>query len=834
MAWSAIAAGITTQSGVYQTSGVVSAVNLTATVDTGTCTLASVPSTTIRDGHAFAIMRGGNVIAVRCAKSIATLSFTYYRLYLENGTEIPTDLQNGDTLDFFETTSESGGTLLGAVAGIVETDIGATTTIWREIYMGTAQALITGKFQVFNSDILTFGASTSGIGMNIGTGGCLAVGLYRTNGGYTDYSVGTVLRGTAQAGGTATPPFLNVGTATSRFNWFGGTIEAGGSINDVVNAISNIYSQRSCVFRSIGTLVYRLRCLSSSMTIYGLTSKNTSGVAYIGAPTTSNLAFSLCDMAVLPSNVPPLGAWLVNSNSNLIGGNNVDVAFQATRWMRIIDQQTGSNFIAGGVNVTASVINTGLTEVRQTVSFTLTDMAANPLTGTRIFCRDTNNGSRLAANVFSTNPDYTADRTYELTTTAGAGAITTDGGVLLAEVSQNPAVASVTRFASITWDYRGLTNTSADTFRFLFAQYGYKPDTVISTLKGVSAAVVSRALLADTNITQANPATVAAYATIDNLDQLYDYAAYWLASSGANMEKAGAGLLLINGSGAQLNLGSYNLVVNSAAASVFAVVGTTITIKSSALTMGTKFTSFTTSGTLTLTGATYNGGYTDSTGVHVVITVSGPVNGTRVQIYNVTDAAEVDNFLFNTSYSKTVLFTTNKTLRVRTAYQSGVTAKLPTEALGVLSASGASFAVAQVADSVYGTNAIDGSGVVGIAADYVNIQIDTSVGSGIDNLQTIYAWFVYNLTTANGIRNFFGALVASDTANYTIITAYAALQLENVIATPIKITGGYLSRDDLGTVIAATSNSIQMDPSKAYLANGAAILANTNLIPALL
>jgi hypothetical protein len=72
--------------------------------------------------------------------------------------------------------------------------------------------------------------------------------------------------------------------------------------------------------------------------------------------------------------------------------------------------------------------------------------------------------------------------------------------------------------------------------------------------------------------------------------------------------------------------------------------------------------------------------------------------------------------------------------------------------------------------------------------------------------------------TADGIRNFFGAITGEDLVNYRINTAVVDMLLDNTAASPVIIASARLYRDDGSTVIAAASGSIQMDPDKAYLA----------------
>lgn len=205
------------------------------------------------------------------------------------------------------------------------------------------------------------------------------------------------------------------------------------------------------------------------------------------------------------------------------------------------------------------------------------------------------------------------------------------------------------------------------------------------------------------------------------------------------------------------------------------------------------------------------------------ISITGIIAGSRLQIYNVTTATEVYNdVVAGTSYSATYNeggdFTSGDTVRIRLAYVSGVTAKECYEANAVAGASGWSALVSQVDDSVYNANAIDGSTVTEFSADYPNVQVDIADGDGETTIQRLYAWYKYNETTSQGISDLFCGLTADDEFNYVVATSILNLTLDNTSASPVKVSGAYIRRDDDATIIAATSNSIQLDPSKAYIA----------------
>jgi hypothetical protein len=169
----------------------------------------------------------------------------------------------------------------------------------------------------------------------------------------------------------------------------------------------------------------------------------------------------------------------------------------------------------------------------------------------------------------------------------------------------------------------------------------------------------------------------------------------------------------------------------------------------------------------------------------VTISNSNIVNGCRVQLYNVTRDIEIENrVLTSAGYSYTGLFGPGEDLedgdviRLRATYQSGVTAKLPYEQSSVVSAAGISFLGVETDDEVYILYGVDGSGVTKFAADYVQDDINLVIGGNWTG-EELYAWWVYNLTTKQGIREFFGAVTAIDAGNIRFNTDVVGLLLDN-------------------------------------------------------
>ena len=201
--------------------------------------------------------------------------------------------------------------------------------------------------------------------------------------------------------------------------------------------------------------------------------------------------------------------------------------------------------------------------------------------------------------------------------------------------------------------YTGATNTSYNQFELqVFGyRYGIRSETQPFSTTGdpIDDTVV---LSLDNNITETNPATVAAYSTIDNLDQLYDYAKYWKTLNATNLKIPNTSDLLIVGDDNKLILPTgWNLVVDATAASVFVVndASKTITVKSSILLRGSTFEYVeTTAAVTTANGATLEHGFEDRTGTNIFVNLEN-LMGWDVEIVNNSNPASAVNFLTATN-----------------------------------------------------------------------------------------------------------------------------------------------------------------------------------------
>lgn len=197
-----------------------------------------------------------------------------------------------------------------------------------------------------------------------------------------------------------------------------------------------------------------------------------------------------------------------------------------------------------------------------------------------------------------------------------------------AQGKMNPRLMDVWRGQGQTvTNYLPPTNiTDRTSVDVAFYRYDLNLATIGLTNLGLNGAEdVLSVLATDSNISETTKATVDAYTEIDNLDKFYDRTKSWKMDS-ANVDYLGLDTLPISVSGSTLDLGSRNLTIDATAAAAFAINKNThtITIKASTLKGGNKFTSITTTGTIsTANGAAIEFGYTHSGGTQKYLELTG-------------------------------------------------------------------------------------------------------------------------------------------------------------------------------------------------------------------
>ena len=188
----------------------------------------------------------------------------------------------------------------------------------------------------------------------------------------------------------------------------------------------------------------------------------------------------------------------------------------------------------------------------------------------------------------------------------------------------------------------------------------------------------------------------------------------------------------------------------------------------------------------------------------------------RVQLYNVTTATELDNvFVTGTTYANTLTsgVSVGDALRIRVCKLGYDEA----EAFAVWTASGASFLVTQNSSDVYAAWGIDGSTVTEFTGDVTgHIYIDANDLDGQTTKTRLGAWYSWVLTTEIGIRHFYGAVSYLAVNAIRINVDVADILIENVNATTaLRFTDldVRLYRSDGTSIIAPTSYSIHNDYS---------------------
>ena len=309
---------------------------------------------------------------------------------------------------------------------------------------------------------------------------------------------------------------------------------------------------------------------------------------------------------------------------------------------------------------------------------------------------------------------------------------------------------------------------------------------------------------------------------------LYDYYQYQLGES-ANMQYAEDFTKI----GSAFDLGSWDLVVD-----------------------GCTYTGdITTNGIITrLNDGKIIGTATDINGTIVLLpwSVKNVEATSRIQLYNTTKDSLVHTekltgtagqFIDVTgSYTGTDI-SVNDIIRLRVTCVVGATAMLPVELTGVATATGIIFSVDQKADEIYNDNAINGSAVTTLTADYNSpMGVDVSDGDGTASVKEIYAFFTYSTTTEDGVDLWFNGMTAVDNANYLVNSDVADIKIQNIGTNAVVVSGGRIYRADGLSVLHAEDGDKPL-----VIDSGALVLSilpqveeglnnnsNIKLIPALL
>jgi len=400
----------------------------------------------------------------------------------------------------------------------------------------------------------------------------------------------------------------------------GGRIRSNSSI--LINAGSRLEIINGGFVTDLHNNIVQMRLFCNDFDVDGFFIKNFKYVLGDNAlPASTITGLELFGGSVGGSGVLPKGSPYVFNNFSTSGeGSSHQVDVNDANNIKLINAIEGSDIsVRGVINDSRSF---GLYHNYRRVQITAEDLLGSKIDGAIVYVRDTNNGERRnwAAGTYLGDSysaiNFTDDRVYVESTNALGE--TNEFDVLLSALAR--PTGSVTNARNVglnTQDIRGKLNDNSDLFDFHMWSYEHRYVGAEFALGGAENLNRTQVFFTDPNISESNRATVNAYTTIDNLDQLYDRAKSWKVTT-ANIEYPTISTQPVTAVGTVLDLGNRNLIVNPSAGSVFAInTGTnTITIKSTAaLVEGTKFSSIKTSGTVsTAGGATLEFGYENPIG----------------------------------------------------------------------------------------------------------------------------------------------------------------------------------------------------------------------------
>jgi hypothetical protein len=278
-------------------------------------------------------------------------------------------------------------------------------------------------------------------------------------------------------------------------------------------------------------------------------------------------------------------------NQNGAGGYQVFTDFEDNNANTLLRHNSNGNvqhakFInyIGGAGITYTNNDAG-SDFNRVVAIKKVDVTPVDESGSSLsasyYAIDTDSGNR--------GPDYTENSTSILWECSGDLEYT--------GTTSSASIDLVTAFANQggVIDNRG-ENANGD-ITFNWFKYGRNFTTVRPSVLGIGSVSSSPVLLPDAQITEATKATVDAYTTLDNAQELYDRHSAYLEdnlSNGTYLE------FFLTRTGTQIGASALNIEIDATAGSAFAYTGSKVTLKSSAYTGG-----FTTSGIITqLNGAT--------------------------------------------------------------------------------------------------------------------------------------------------------------------------------------------------------------------------------------
>lgn len=520
---------------------------------------------------------------------------------------------------------------LAGIAGVTVVTTGTTTVRYRDYYLPSLRLEITGTLTHNpETEALHFGDASPFPHIRVAVGGVYNYGRSQTVAiGSTYYSQACGLYSSVD--GSYDPSMAGM-ELRGTLNWAGGSSRLRGSFYPVTGCVINITKGEWNAGGWFRTSDYGQSTIT--MTVNGLR-LNESCMTF-GASQNANFNVAGLELFNSPLFVGEGNSGVVKLRD--VNYNNTDGAktiFEGWRdWRKAVAINLGRGSVVpvtvGGGSSPGSIL-----EYVKEVQPTVADATGTAISGAIFYLRDVDNGGRVNATHASfladyRAVDYLADRVY-VAATDGTGKPALQSVLIGSSVYNGTGIATG---EAIPIARRGIANT--DNYRLVYWSYGHLTFNQTLSLAGTGVLTPAVALLTDTNVTLSS-AAAAALTSIATLDNLYDAAKNWKCqATQVNIEFPTATTQPVTASGDVLSIGSLNLVIDSAASTAFAVNtgANTITIKSSALAVGSKFTSLTTTGTVTfVNGGAISAPYTDSTGSSAQLQLTC-LAGSTVAVYD--------------------------------------------------------------------------------------------------------------------------------------------------------------------------------------------------------
>jgi hypothetical protein len=419
---------------------------------------------------------------------------------------------------------------------------------------------------------------------------------------------------------TPTPGAGLVVPAGATINWFGGVIEMGRGAHNFTGTCTfkdSIFmnvaatSSHSSQVRFSGTPV-----ISGNIVLDGAIAPTSFFIA--STVDMSNLQLDLRNSYLQPVNATtsPLTLKNISIAANrcafdllFIGGNANLI--QPIIWVNN-DKGTGCNYSQSSLGQ-----KHGLHVIDQELIFDVKDTSLASIPSASIWIK-TESATRSASNPFTLAQQSNID----LTDPGMANRFfTPSGGVLRMGYAYSNVFGTIGRVTFSETDTPGV-----DDYTARFYSYGHALASQPVVLKSSQELTISQVLIGDAGVTLSESAA-GALTSIATLDNLYDAAKHWKTRQIVdNVSYPDPMVQPVAANGSALELGDRNLIIDGAAASAFAIntATNTITINSTALAAGSKFTYLETTGTVYVVnggGITVN--YSDAAGAKVSLSRDG-------------------------------------------------------------------------------------------------------------------------------------------------------------------------------------------------------------------